>query len=117
MRIAVIENELSIQDMLRYALELEGHRVDIYACIPDQFLKCDLVIIEPGEYGQHFQVVLHCIEYYRVPVVILTFYDWNIIMAQEYGVPALRKLPFRLSLFLEYVNMFQDSTVSRLKVG
>lgn len=104
MHIAVIEEERSIQDMVRHALELGGHQVDIYSEPPEQLNPYDLVIIEPGEHGQALPTILHFMDLYHFPVLILTFYDWNIDLAQKQHLPLLRKMPFRLMQLLEMVE-------------
>jgi DNA-binding response OmpR family regulator len=104
MRIAVIEEERPIQDLVRHALELAGHRVDTYYQASEQLAPCDLVIIEPGEYGQGIPVVQQLREQKHIPVLILTFHERNVITGYESRIPVLRKLPFRLQHFFAVVN-------------
>lgn len=106
MHIAVIEEEPLIRDMLRYALELSGHQVETYATMPDHCRAYDLVIVEPGEYGQGFPAIYQLIRGYRIPILILTFYEGNVGMAQEYNLPAMYKMPFRLTHLLKTISHF-----------
>lgn len=106
MYIAVIEEEPLIRDMLRHALELGGHRVDIYGAMPEQFRSYDLLIVEPGEFGQGFPAISQFMRGYCIPVLILTFYEWNVCMAREYNLPAIHKMPFRLTHLLRTIGRF-----------
>ncbi len=104
MHIAVIEEEQPIRDVIRHALELGGHQVDVYPETPEVLSPCDLVIIEPGESGQAFPAIWQLMKRHHQRVLILTFHDWNIDLAQKLRLPLVRKMPFRLTQLLDIVD-------------
>lgn len=109
MHIAVIEEERPIQELVRCALELGEHTVDTYYETPETLSSYDLVIIEPGEYGQGLPAILRLTNHHNLPVLILTFHEWNIDKAQKLHIPILRKMPFRLNPLLEMVDQLYGS--------
>jgi DNA-binding response OmpR family regulator len=117
MRIAVIEEERPIQDLVRHALELGGHRVDTYYQASEQLAPCDLIIVEPGEYGQGMPAIQLLREQRCIPVVILTFHERNIIIGYESHIPVLRKLPFRLQQLFSVVNDLNTGPISSREVS
>lgn len=106
MHIAVIDEADLIQDMLRSALELSGHQVETYSTVPGQFAHCDLIILEPGEYGRELFRLLPLLRSRALPMLILTFYEENIFLAHLHMLPALRKIPFLLSSLLARIEQF-----------
>ncbi|GHO95183.1 hypothetical protein KSF_052310 [Reticulibacter mediterranei] len=104
MHIVVIEEELSIRDIVQHALELDGHEVDVYPEAPETLSCCDLVIIEPGEQGQAFPAIWRLTQRQHLPVLILTFHEWNIDLAQKLRLPIIRKIPFHLAQLLDMVD-------------
>ncbi|GHO61702.1 hypothetical protein KSC_005940 [Ktedonobacter sp. SOSP1-52] len=106
MHIAVIDEADLIQDMLRSVLELSGHQVEIYHTMPDQIAQYDLVIVEPGEDGQEFMRLLPLLRSHALPILILTFHEENLTLARLHLLPALWKMPFRLSSLLATIEQF-----------
>lgn len=106
MHIAVIDEAALIQDMLRSALELSGHQVETYSTVPDQFAHCDLIILEPGEDAQELIRLLPLLRSRAFPMLILTFYEENILLAHLHVFPALLKMPFMLSSLLARIEQF-----------
>lgn len=104
MHIVVIEEEQPIRDVVRHALELGGHEVDVYPETPETLSSCDLVIIEPGERGQAFPAIWQFVQRHHLPVLILTFHEWNIELAHKLRIPIVRKIPFRLAQLLDMID-------------
>jgi DNA-binding response OmpR family regulator len=118
MHIALIEEELPIQDIVRHALELGGHQVETYYKTPEKLHPYDLVIIEPGEDGHAFPPLHQHLKCYHPPVLILTFYEQNIDAALQQQLPILRKIPFRLASLLKMVDtMLMRSASHRMETN
>jgi DNA-binding response OmpR family regulator len=104
MHIVVIEEELPIRDIVQHALELGGHQVDVYPETPETLSSCDLVIIEPGEQGEAFPAIWRLTQRHHLPVLILTWHEWNIDLAQKLRIPIIRKIPFHLAQLLDMID-------------
>ena len=119
MRIAVLDDNLSISEMLQYYLELEGHTVVVY-CSPSKFLvniiepttastPLDLLIVDLFlSEGMSGGEVIHQVRkiFPDLPVILISAASaWQIETARRAvsGVKVLRK-PFSMASLLALIQ-------------
>jgi len=108
-RIAVIDGEDVLCRVVQAALEWNGHTVGCFARPPSHLIGFDLVIIEPGEHMGWIDTVMQ-LQAVGMRIVILTFYDENIVAGEALGLPAFKKLSYKrsgLASLMEEVSSIQ----------
>jgi hypothetical protein len=105
----VIDEEEALRCVVQAALEWDGHIVACFTSPPPRLIGFDLVVIEPGEHRQWMEAVTR-LKAEGIQIVILTFYEENIVAGEALNLSAFKKLSYKksgLTSLMEEVSSIQ----------